>query len=100
MGFGGAERVISILSKGFIEKGHTVTLGVFTDKFQGVVYNLDSSVKVEHIKSCGIRSISGYKNSLKNIEDFFKKSNTDIVLCFANTVCALVSTEQPTCPPL
>ncbi len=91
MRIGGAERVISILSKGFIEKGHTVSLGIFNSTPQEVLYKLDSRVKVSHVQSYGIRSISGYKNSLKNIEDFFKKSNTDIVLCFANTVCALVS---------
>lgn len=91
LGFGGAERVISILSKAFVEKGHKVNIGVFNATPQNVAYNLDSNVNIVQIQSCGIRSIKGFKKSLKNIEDFLSDSNTDIVLCFANTVCALVS---------
>lgn len=91
MGYGGAERVISILSKAFAEKGHTVRIGVLSDFLENVAYNLDSNVKVEHVKSYGMRSIKNIKNTLKSIEDFLRNSNTEVVLCFANTVCALVS---------
>ena len=91
LGFGGAERVISILSKGFIKKGHTVRIGVLNAEPQKAVYNLDTMINVEHIQACGIRSIKNIKKTLKNIEDFLLKSNTDIVLCFTNTVCALTS---------
>ena len=91
MGFGGAERVVSILSKGLTEKGHKVTLGILNAAPQDVAYTLDSRIKVEHIQSFRMHSISGIKNTLKNIEDFLHNNSSEIVLCFANSVCALVS---------
>ena len=91
MGFGGAERVISILSKGLVEKGYTVNIGIFNNVPQKVEYMLDPRVRVEHIESYRLRSLSGFKKNLKNIEAFLRYTNTDIVLCFANTVCSLVS---------
>lgn len=91
MGYGGAERVISILSNGLVEKGHSVSLGILNTTPQDVAYALDSRVKVEHIQSYRIRSVSGIKNILKNIESFLKSNGSEIVLCFANPVCALVS---------
>lgn len=91
MGFGGAERVISIISKGLIEKGHAVTLGIINTESQDVVYTLDSRVKVEHVKSYGLRSFGGAKKTLRSIEDFLRESKADVALCFTNTVGALVS---------
>lgn len=91
MGFGGAERVISILSKGLVEKGHIVTLGILSAAPKDVAYTLDSHVQVVHIQSYRMRSVSGVRNTLKNIADFLQNSHTEIVLCFANPVCALVS---------
>jgi len=91
MGFGGAERVISILSKGLAEKGHKVAIGILNTEHQDIAYVLDSRIKVEHIQSYGMRSVYGLKNTLKNIEDFLSHTNTEIVLSFANTVCAFVS---------
>ncbi len=91
MGFGGAERVISIISRGLVEKGHTVSLGIFSSTPKDVAYALDERVRVEHIQSCSIRSVGKLNNTLKSIENFLRSTDTDIVLCFANTVCALVS---------
>ena len=91
MGFGGAERVISIISKGLVEKGHTVSLGILNDVPQNVVYTLDPRIKVEHVQSFRLRSFSGAKKTLKSIEDFLRRTEAHIVLCFANTVAALVS---------
>ncbi|MBR6632983.1 MAG: glycosyltransferase family 4 protein [Clostridia bacterium] len=91
MGFGGAERVISILSKGLTEKGHRVTIGIINAVPQSVAYTLDSRVKVEHIQSYRMHSLKGVKSTLSNIEKFLRQTDTEIALCFANSVCALVS---------
>lgn len=91
MGFGGAERVISILTNGLIEKGHTVALGILNTAPQSVSYALNPDVKVEHVQAYRLRSLRGIKKTLKNIRIFLQTNQSQIVLCFANPVCALVS---------
>lgn len=91
MGMGGAERVISILAKGFIEKGHYVCIGMFNVTPQTVAYSLDSRIEVENITSYRFGSPKEICKSLKNIEEYLTKVAPDVVISFTNVTCAQVS---------
>lgn len=74
---GGAERVISILSKSMSKENYDVTILLYYN--EKIFYELDPCVKVESV----VKN-TGSKNMLVNmkwIRQFFK-SNTDIVISF------------------
>lgn len=91
MGMGGAERVISILSKGLIEKGHSVSIGMLNVVPQTVAYPLDERVAVEDIKACRFTTPAQIRSTLGNVETYLKKINPDVVISFTNVTCAQVS---------
>ena len=91
MAMGGAERVISILSKGLVEKGHSVCIGMFNVAPQTSAYALDERVELENIQSCRFTTPTQIKNSLGNLEAYFKKKTPDVVISFINVTCAQVS---------
>lgn len=75
---GGAERVISILTKKFLDKGHEVELLLYYDR--PLFYEIDERVKVvideEHI---------GKVNPLKHIlwrRNYIKESSPDVIVSF------------------
>ena len=91
MGMGGAERVISILAKGFIEKGHAVSIGMLNVVPQTVAYPLEEQVAVEDIKACRFTTPAQIKGTLGNVETYLRKINPDIVISFTNVTCSQVS---------
>ncbi|MGR5992082.1 hypothetical protein ACT7C6_28400 [Bacillus paranthracis] len=54
MGYGGAERVISILSNAFVEKGYEVKILIVNSNGKSV-YDLNSKIEVETIPSANIK---------------------------------------------
>ncbi len=91
MGMGGAERVISILSKGFVEKGHSVSIGMFNVTPQSVSYQLDERVSVENVMSFRFSSFYRIKQSFRSLEEYIRKVNPDVVISFTNVICSQVS---------
>lgn len=91
MAMGGAERVISILSKGLVEKGHCVCIGMFNIVPQTSAYALDERVELDNIQSCRFTTPTQIKNTLGNLEAYLKRKNPDVVISFINVTCAQVS---------
>ena len=91
MGMGGAERVISILSKGLADKGHSVSIGMFHVTPQTSAYALDERVALDNITSCRFSTPKQIKATLRNLETYLKKVSPDVVISFTNIVCAQVS---------
>jgi len=93
LGFGGAERVISILSKGFVSKGHEV--GIYLTNPDSVsAYVIDSRVTIFSCKTQGKFNL--LKDLRKNVKDY----DPDIVVPFLTyqciyTVFALLGTKYP-----
>ncbi len=78
---GGAERVISILSRDFAGRGWNTD--ICTLLFDGVEYELDSSTVVHELSGCGGSRIRRLPYWLKSIRKLVKKENPDVVVSFA-----------------
>ena len=94
MSYGGAERVISLLSNELSARGHEVAIYVTKPTTQSV-YPLDSSVKL-----CSEKKIGSMTDVLKNIRIFVKKFDPDVVVPFMTYQCiytmlALAFTKYP-----
>lgn len=86
MTFGGAERVISILSNIWCDMGHDVSIFI-TSSDKPSVYKLNKKVKVEYYDDYRVDGVSHFK-LISSIRDFVDKENPDCVLSFMNDVCA------------
>ena len=86
MTFGGAERVISILSNIWCDMGHDVSIFI-TSSDKPSAYKLNKKVKVEYYDDYRVDGVSHFK-LISSIRDFVDKENPDCVLSFMNDVCA------------
>ncbi len=85
MGFGGAERVISVLSSELAHRGHEV--GIYMTKgTKECVYPLDDAVKLYSEDKLGSMS-----DVIKSIRKFVKKYDPDIVVPFMTYQCIYTS---------
>ena len=94
MGFGGAERVISILTNELTKRGHSIGLFITNPPAQSV-YKLDERITL-HSPS----KIEGAKGIMKEIRSFTKSFDPDVVVPFLPyqciyTVFALLGTKYP-----
>ena len=86
MGRGGAERVISLLSTYYAEKGWTVEIVMLLHSYLG--YELHDKVKVFDCSyPGGIRK--GFLQTIVKVRKHFKDSKPDIIVCFMAQNCLL-----------
>lgn len=80
MGRGGAERVISILSKHYVEKGHQVE--ICTILHANVGYELDKRIKVTNLSRDSVPLKKDIVPLIGRIRRHIKESRPDIVVSF------------------
>ena len=86
MGRGGAERVISILSKHYADQGWNVDIVMLLHSHND--YLLDKRVNVVDLSSRGgIKK--NFLKTLRNLRSYFKRENSDISVCFMAQNCLL-----------
>lgn len=90
MGYGGAERVISILSNAFVTKGNHVKIISF-DKEGITAYHLHEKVELSKVGNMNTKSLKGVINFLNNLRSRIKAYNPDVVISFINDVCAITA---------
>jgi len=83
MGSGGAERVISTLSNGFVERGNTVSILMLSNEAKGSFYNLNSGVKLLNLNF----QSGGFFKKAHAIKNFVVSERPDIVISFLSYVC-------------
>lgn len=88
MGRGGAERVISILSKDFAERGWTTHIGLLL--FNVVDYALDPTTKVFDFTGNVSSRIKRVPYWLKNLRHYIKNEKPDVIVSFAARINVLV----------
>lgn len=88
MGRGGAERVISILSKNFADKGWITQIGLLL--FNKVDYKLDESTQVLDFTGNAQSRILLTPYWLYTIRNFVKKEQPDVIISFAARINILV----------
>lgn len=86
MTFGGAERVISILSNIWCDMGHEVSIFI-TATNRPSVYKLNDKINVEHYSDYNENGVSHFK-LISSIRSFVDKEKPDCVLSFMNDICA------------
>lgn len=92
-GMGGAERVISILSRQLILRGHSVSLGIYNTTFHEPEYPLHPEVRVSHVRSYHLNTPRRMKASFSSLREYFLQEHADVVLSFTNVIaaqCAIV----------
>ncbi|PEY78906.1 glycosyltransferase family 4 protein [Bacillus cereus] len=90
MGYGGAERVISILSNAFIEKGYEVKILIANSNGKSV-YDLNSKIVVETIPSANIKNVYSMYKLLKSIRTITLNYKPDVIMSFMNDTCAITA---------
>jgi glycosyltransferase involved in cell wall biosynthesis len=90
MGFGGAERVISILANSFVNKGYEIKILIINSDGESV-YNLNPKVEIEKIPSASIKNIYSMYKLIKSIRQIVSKYNPDVIISFMNDTCAITS---------
>lgn len=80
---GGAERVVSLLSGCFVEKGNTVTIITFLDKER--VYPLNEKVRLEELK-CSSERFIGTISQIRALRKKFKNIRPDVIISFLPVV--------------
>ena len=88
MGRGGAERVISILSQNFADKGWITQIGLLL--FNKVDYKLDESTQIFDFTGNAQSRILRTPYWLYTIRKFVKKEQPDVVISFAARITILV----------
>lgn len=86
MTFGGAERVISILTNIWCDMGHEVSIFI-TATDRPPVYKMNKKIKVEYFADYNEKGVSHFK-LIAAIRKFVRKEKPDSVLSFMNDVCA------------
>lgn len=87
MGRGGAERVISLLSADYVNRGWQVSIAMVLHDV--VNYQLDERVNVVKLASDkGIKK--GFSETLKNIKKYLKAEKPDVIVVFMAQICLLV----------
>ncbi|HDR7256494.1 TPA: glycosyltransferase [Bacillus paranthracis] len=90
MGYGGAERVISILSNAFVEKGYEVKILIVNSNGKSV-YDLNSKIEVETIPSANIKNLYSMYKLLKSIRTIALNYKPDVIMSFMNDTCAITA---------
>jgi GalNAc-alpha-(1->4)-GalNAc-alpha-(1->3)-diNAcBac-PP-undecaprenol alpha-1,4-N-acetyl-D-galactosaminyltransferase len=80
---GGAERVVSLLSGCFVEKGNTVTIITFLDKER--VYPLNEKVRLEELK-CSSERFIGTISQIRALRKKIKNIRPDVIISFLPVV--------------
>jgi len=80
MGRGGAERVISILSKHYAENGHQV--GICTILHSNVEYELDERIKVTDLSRDDVGIKKDIIPLIRRLRKHFKATSPDVVVSF------------------
>lgn len=96
MGSGGAERVISILSNGFVDANHKVSILMIGKDADGSFYELNDSIELMKLSNEEL----GFFKKAKLIKKIIIKNKPDAVISFLSYVCiytwwALKGTKIP-----
>ena len=86
MGSGGAERVISILSNSFVNKGHDVSILMIGSDATKPFYSLNNKIKLLYLSN---ERLEFFKKS-KKIKNAIVKDKPDVVISFLSYVCIYV----------
>lgn len=90
MGYGGAERVISILANSFVLKKYKVKL-LITNNNKESVYDLHQDIEIEDIEGWSkTKPLTIYK-LLKNIRKIITEYRPSIIISFFNDLSAIIS---------
>ena len=87
MNYGGAERVISILSNQWVSMGHNVNLIIIGENPE-CVYTLDNAVKVHCIGGLSGKPVISHIKLIKKIKKCILDFKSDVVISFMNDSCA------------
>ncbi|PKM68173.1 MAG: glycosyltransferase family 4 protein [Firmicutes bacterium HGW-Firmicutes-2] len=90
MGYGGAERVISILSNAFVTKGDSVKIINF-DKEGITAYHLNAKVDLYKLGNMNTKSLKSIVSFINNLRSMIKAYNPDVIISFINDVCAITA---------
>ena len=90
MGYGGAERVISILANSFVIKEYKVKI-IIINSIGESVYKLNENVEIEAIPSANRKKSSSVYGLLKSIRRITQTYNPDVIISFMNDTCAITA---------
>lgn len=88
--FGGAERVISILSNEWIKLGIKVSI-VIIGKDKRCVYDLSEEINIIYLNGLKKERIFPHLNLVKDIRKVVKENRPDAIISFMNDACAYVA---------
>ncbi len=99
MNYGGAERVISILSNQWVTMGHIVNI-LIVGEDDKCVYTLNEQINVYCIGGLKGKPIISHLNLINKIRKAIKAFDTEVAISFMNDVCAytalaLLNTKIP-----
>lgn len=85
LGFGGAERVMSILSNSFVKKGHKVTFLLNAEK-EMIAYHLDSSVEIRRFwYPTRFYNLKKNQTKVNDLHKEFVSAQPDVIIIFDST---------------
>jgi GalNAc-alpha-(1->4)-GalNAc-alpha-(1->3)-diNAcBac-PP-undecaprenol alpha-1,4-N-acetyl-D-galactosaminyltransferase len=90
MGYGGAERVISILANSFVIKGYDVKILIMNTDGESV-YKLNENIEVEVIPPANRKKVMTVFRLLKSIRNITRKFTPDVIISFMNDTCAITA---------
>ncbi len=91
MQFGGAERVISILTDRLTERGHKVYIGIFNEAKPPVVYTINEKASVDYISPSRYNGIKKIKEASAALERYLREIAPDVVVSFCNIIASRTS---------
>ena len=91
MQFGGAERVISILTDQLTKRGHDMYIGIFNEALPPVAYTINPKVRVDYISPSRYNSLKKFRDSSAAMERYLRNISPDIVVSFCNVIGARTS---------
>ena len=86
MQFGGAERVISILTDQLSRRGHEMYIGIFNEAKPPVAYTINENVRVDYISPSRYNSIKKFREASAAMEKYLKNISPDVVVSFCNVI--------------
>lgn len=84
MSFGGAERVMSLLSNEFVRRGMEVSFVVMDDS-KALAYTLDSKVQLNYMETARFNKSSDFFRLIKHLRSFIITYNPDVIISFINS---------------
>lgn len=85
--YGGAERVISILSNEWIKLGINVTI-VITSEETSCVYSLSDKIELVYLNGLNKDKFLPHLDLIKRLRKLIKEKNPDKIISFMNDTCA------------